>query len=108
MNQPESKIDVSKIKCPLLPRYDRVLVMPLEPTDKVLESGIIKVATVSEKEQLQYGYVLKAGKGKPGEPIDLEEGELIAYMLGAGVPLDIEKQKYIILRDVDVMARAKF
>lgn len=103
MNQPKSKIDVSHIKSPLLPRYDRVLVIPHQPSEKVLDSGIIKPVTVSEGEQLQWGHVLKVGPGKPGEPIALEEGELIAYMKGAGTPLEWERQKFIYLRDVDVI-----
>jgi co-chaperonin GroES (HSP10) len=107
MSLPAKKIDVSEIKCPLIPRYDRVILSPLKHGEKV-SNGVIIPEIASERESLQFGYVIKAGPGKPGEPIELLPGELAAYMNGAGTPIEYEKEKYLIIRDVDVIAKADF
>lgn len=90
----------------LKPLGDRLLVKPLEQEEKTA-SGIILPETAKEKPQ--EGEVLAAGPGarkEDGERIDMEVkvGDRVLYAKYAGTEIKMDGQKYLILRESDILA----
>jgi chaperonin GroES len=90
----------------LKPLGDRLLVKPLEQEEKTA-SGIILPETAKEKPQ--EGEVLAAGPGarkEDGERIemDVKVGDRVLYAKYAGTEIKMDGQKYLILRESDILA----
>lgn len=85
------------------PLADRVLVLPAQAEEKV--GGIIIPDTAKEKPQ--HGTVVAVGQGTKDEAMVLAEGDEILYGKYSGTELEYEGQKYLIMRQSDVLAKIK-
>lgn len=82
------------------PLADRVLVLPAPAEEKV--GGIIIPDTAKEKPQR--GRVIAIGQGTKDEAIVLKENDTVLYGKYAGTELEYEGEKYLIMRQSDVLA----
>ena len=85
------------------PLADRVLVLPAPAEEKV--GGIIIPDTAKEK-PLQ-GTIVIAGNGTKDEEMVLKEGDNVLYGKYAGTEIEFEGEKYLIMRQSDVLAVIK-
>lgn len=83
------------------PLADRVLVLPVAAEEKTA-SGIIIPDTAKEK-PLQ-GTVKAVGEGTKDEKMLLKEGDLVLYGKYAGTELEFDGEKYIMMRQSDILA----
>lgn len=86
------------------PLADRVLISPAEAVEKTV-GGIIIPDTAKEK-PLQ-GKVVAVGEGKKDEPMILKEGDNVLYGKYAGTEIEYEGEKYLVMRQSDVVAILK-
>ena len=89
------------------PLADRVLVKPLEPTEEK-KGGIIIPDTA--KERPQQGMVIAVGQGRVDDqgkrvPPEVKKGDKILFGKYSGTELEIEDEKYLILREGDILAK---
>ena len=82
---------------------DRVLVLPAPAEEKV--GGIIIPDTAKEKPQR--GKVIAVGEGTKDDKMVLKEGDEVLYGKYAGTELENEGEKYLIMRQSDVLAILK-
>lgn len=82
------------------PLADRVLVLPAPAEEKV--GGIIIPDTAKEKPQR--GRVIAIGQGTKDEAMVLKENDTVLYGKYAGTELEYEGEKYLIMRQGDVLA----
>ena len=85
------------------PLADRVLVQPAPAEEKV--GGIIIPDTAKEKPQR--GKVVAAGDGTKDDPMVLKDGDTVLYGKYAGTELEVEGEKYLVMRQSDVLAVIK-
>lgn len=83
------------------PLADRVLINPT-PAEEVTMSGII--IPDSAKEKPLKGTVIAAGNGTKEEEMILKEGDTVLYGKYAGTEIEVEGNKYLIMRQSDVLA----
>lgn len=83
------------------PLADRVLISPAPAEEKTV-GGIIIPDTAKEK-PLQ-GTVVATGEGKEDEKMILKEGDTVLYGKYAGTEIEFEGEKYLIMRQSDVVA----
>ena len=86
------------------PLSDRVLIAPAPAEEKTI-GGIIIPDTAKEK-PLQ-GKVVAVGEGKKDEPIVLKAGDTVLYGKYAGTEIEYEGEKYLVMRQSDVVAILK-
>ena len=84
----------------LKPLADRVLIQPT-PAEETTLSGII--IPDSAKEKPLKGTVIAAGKGTKDEEMILKEGDKVLYGKYAGTEIEIDGEKYLIMRQTDVL-----
>ena len=84
------------------PLADRVLVKPAEAEEKTA-SGII--IPDSAKEKPSKGKVVAVGEGTKDEKMILEEGDEVLYGKYAGTELELDGEKFLIMRQSDVLAK---
>ena len=84
----------------IIPLADRVLVLPTAAEEKV--GGIIIPDTAKEKPLR--GKVIAAGKGTKDEEMILKKGDEVLYGKYAGTELELDGEKYLIMRQSDVLA----
>ena len=82
------------------PLADRVLVLPAQAEEKV--GGIIIPDTAKEKPQC--GKVIAVGNGTKDEEMILKVGDEVLYGKYAGTELENDGEKYLIMRQSDVLA----
>jgi chaperonin GroES len=82
------------------PLGDRVLILPAPAEEKV--GGIIIPDTAKEKPLR--GKVIATGKGTKDEEMILKEGDEVLYGKYAGTELEFEGEKYLMMRQSDVLA----
>ena len=82
------------------PLADRVLVVPAPAEEKV--GGIIIPDTAKEKPQR--GKVVAVGGGTKDETMVLKANDTVLYGKYAGTELEYEGEKYLIMRQSDVLA----
>jgi len=94
---------------------DRVLVKPRSAQERT-SSGLILPPGVQEKENVQYGYIVKAGPGYPIPaindvdepwkdksdsvkyvPLQTKEGDLAIFLQKSGFEIEFNKEKYYIV-----------
>ncbi len=94
---------------------DKVLIKPSQGQDKT-KTGLYLPPTVSEKEDVQSGYVVKVGPGYPLPmantddepwknteekvkymPLQAEEGDLAIYLKRHAIEIQYEGDKYLIV-----------
>lgn len=83
------------------PLADRVLVKPAAAEEKTV-SGII--IPDSAKEKPLKGEVIAVGNGTKDEEMVLKAGDTVLYSKYAGTEIELEGEKYIIMRQNDVLA----
>ena len=83
------------------PLADRVLIAPAAAEEKTI-GGIIIPDTAKEKPLK--GEVIAAGKGTKDEEMVLHVGDTVLYGKYAGTELEVEGNKYLIMRQSDVVA----
>lgn len=83
------------------PLSDRVLVQPAPAEEKTV-SGII--IPDSAKEKPLKGKVLAAGEGTKDEKMEVKVGDNVLYGKYAGTELEWEGEKYLIMRQSDILA----
>lgn len=90
-------ITMSNIK----PLADRVLVRPVAAEEKTIGGIIIPD---SAKEKPLRGEVIAVGNGTKDEAMVLKAGDQVLYGKYAGTELEFEGEKYLIMRQSDVLA----
>lgn len=83
------------------PLADRVLIKPA-PAEEKTAGGIIIPDTAKEK-PLQ-GEVLAAGNGTKDEEMVLKAGDTVLYGKYAATEVELDGEKYLIMRQSDVLA----
>ena len=83
------------------PLADRVLVKPAAAEEKTV-AGIIIPDTAKEKPLK--GEVLAVGNGTKDEEMVLKAGDTVLYGKYAGTEVELEGEKYLIMRQSDVLA----
>ncbi len=83
------------------PLADRVLVNPT-PADDVTVAGII--IPDSAKEKPLKGTVLATGNGTKDEEMVVKEGDTVLYGKYAGTEIELDGNKYLIMRQSDILA----
>lgn len=82
------------------PLADRVLIVPAPAEEKV--GGIIIPDTAKEKPLR--GSVKAVGNGTKDEQMVLKAGDTVLYGKYSGTEIEIEGEKYLIMRQSDVLA----
>ncbi|HOO15981.1 MAG TPA: co-chaperone GroES [Phycisphaerae bacterium] len=94
-------------KLKIRPLDDRVVVEPSEPEEKTA-GGIVLPDTAREKPL--HGKVIAAGPGKllekSGErgKMSVKVGDTVIYGKYSGTEVELEGEKYVILRESDILA----
>lgn len=83
------------------PLADRVLIKAAPAEEKTV-GGIIIPDTAKEK--TLYGEVLAVGNGTKDEEMVLKAGDTVLYGKYAGTEIEHEGEKYLIMRQSDVLA----
>jgi|688.fasta_scaffold1096580_1 chaperonin GroES len=84
---------------------DRVVVRP-EPVEKKTSSGLI--VAKSEFDVLNKGTVVQIGPGRTTKknitiPVDVSVGDRIIFDGGAGIPVQIDGEKFLILKEEEII-----
>ena len=88
----------------ILPLADRVLISPA-PAEEVTKAGII--IPDSSKEKPLKGTVIAVGNGTKDEEMVVKNGDTVLYRKYAGTEVEIDGEKYLIMRQSDVLAIIK-
>lgn len=83
------------------PLADRVLILPAPAEEKTI-GGIIIPDTAKEK-PLQ-GEVVAIGNGTKDEEMVVKVGDNVLYGKYAGTEIELDGEKYLIMRQADVLA----
>lgn len=83
------------------PLADRVLINPT-PAEEMTTAGII--IPDSAKEKPLKGSVIATGDGTKDEKMVVKEGDTVLYGKYAGTEIEIEGEKYLIMRQSDILA----
>ncbi len=83
------------------PLADRVLILPMAAEEKTI-GGIIIPDTAKEK-PLQ-GKVVAVGNGTKDEVMEIAVGDQVLYGKYAGTEFELDGEKYLIMRQSDVLA----
>lgn len=104
---------------------DRVLIKPKNPDDRT-NSGLYLPPTVTEKIEVQSGYVIKTGPGIPIPtqsedepwketeekvkymPLQVQEGDLAIYLQRHAIDVMYEGEKYVILPQSAILMLERF
>lgn len=104
---------------------DRVLIKPKNPEDRT-NSGLYLPPTVTEKIEVQSGYVIKTGPGIPIPtqsedepwketeekvkymPLQVQEGDLAIYLQRHAIDVMYEDEKYVILPQSAILMLERF
>lgn len=88
------------MKVNITPLTDRIVIKP-EDSEQTTASGIIIETT---KDKLHRGTVVAVGAGKPNEPITVKVGDTVLYAKHISIPLELEGNDYVIIREADILA----
>ena len=83
------------------PLADRVLIEPQEAQTKTA-GGIYIPDTAKEKPQ--QGKVIAVGPGKKDEPMEVKAGDVVLYGKYAGTEIELDGEKFLMMRQSDVLA----
>ena len=99
---------------------DRVLIRPKNPVDQA-PTGLYLPPTVTEKEQVQSGYVIKVGPGYPIPtptddepwketeekvkymPLQAQEGDVAIYLQRNAIDVVFNNEKYVIVPQASIL-----
>jgi chaperonin GroES len=79
---------------------DRILVVP-DPPETETESGLI--IPVNAQERPSRGKIAQVGEGLADEKMELRVGDTAVYGKHVGVPVVIDAQLFLIMRQADVL-----
>ena len=84
---------------------DRVIVRPA-PVENTTSSGLI--VTKSEFDVLSKGTVVQVGPGRTTKnnvisPVEVAVGDRIMFDGGAGIPVQIDGEKFLILKEEEII-----
>ena len=82
------------------PLADRVLILPAPAEEKI---GSIIIPDTAKEKPLR-GKVVAVGNGTKDEEMILKEGDTVLYGKYAGTEMELEGEKYLIMRQSDVLA----
>ena len=85
----------------ITPLADRVLILPF-PAEVVTATGIIIPESAQEKPLK--GKVVAAGSGTKDEEMILKTDDTVIFGKYAGTEIEFEGEKYLIMRQSDVLA----
>ena len=85
------------------PLADRVLVLPAPAEEKV--GGIIIPDTAKEKPL--NGKIVAVGEGTKDEKMILKDGDNVLYGKYSGTEIELDGEKYLMMRQSDVLAIIK-
>lgn len=83
------------------PLADRVLIKPAAAEEKTVGGIIIPD---SAKEKPLKGEVKAVGQGTKDEEMVVKEGDIVLYSKYAGTEIELEGEKYLIMRQSDILA----
>ena len=83
------------------PLADRVLVQPAPAEEKTVAGIIIPD---SAKEKPLKGEVVAVGNGTKDEEMVLKKGDQVLYGKYAGTEIELDGEKYLIMRQSDILA----
>ena len=83
------------------PLADRVLIKPAAAEEKTLGGIIIPD---SAKEKPLKGEIVAAGNGTKDEEMVVKVGDNVLYGKYAGTEIELDGEKYLIMRQADVLA----
>lgn len=83
------------------PLADRVLIAPVAAEEKTIGGIIIPD---SAKEKPLKGTVKAVGQGTKDEEMVLKENDVVLYGKYAGTEIELEGEKFLIMRQSDVLA----
>ena len=83
------------------PLADRVLIKPAAAEEKTL-GGIINPASAREKPIK--GEIVAVGNGTKDEEMVVKVGDNVLYGKYAGTEIELDGEKYLIMRQADVLA----
>jgi chaperonin GroES len=83
------------------PLADRVLVQPAPAEEKTVAGIIIPD---SAKEKPLKGEVVAVGNGTKDEEMVLKKGDQVLYGKYAGTEIELESEKFLIMRQSDILA----
>ena len=83
------------------PLADRVLISPAAAEEKTVGGIIIPD---SAKEKPLRGEIIAIGNGTKDEAMVLKTGDTVLYGKYAGTELELDNEKYLIMRQSDVLA----
>ena len=83
------------------PLADRVLVLPAPAEEKTIGGIIIPD---SAKEKPLKGTVVAVGNGTKDEEMVVKPNDIVLYGKYAGTELELEGEKYLIMRQSDILA----
>ena len=83
------------------PLADRVIILPAPAEEKTI-GGIIIPDTAKEKPLR--GEVIATGNGTKDEEMVLKKGDTVLYGKYAGTEIELDGEKYLIMRQSDVLA----
>ncbi len=86
----------------LKPLSDRVLVKPA-PAEQKTAGGII--IPDSAKEKPLKGEVVAVGPGTKDETMQVAVGDFVLYGKYSGTEIELDGQKYLIMRQSDILAK---
>lgn len=104
---------------------DKVLIKPKNPADKT-NSGLYLPPTVTEKEDVQSGFIMKVGPGYPLPtmtedepwkqteekvkymPLQAQEGDLAIYLQRHAIEVVYENEKYVIVPQSSILMLERF
>ena len=86
------------------PLADRILIKPAAAEEKTVGGIIIPD---NAKEKPLRGEVIAAGEGTKDEAMVLKVGDQVLYGKYAGTELEFDGEKYLIMRQSDVLAIVK-
>ena len=87
------------------PLADRVLVQPQEAEEKT--AGGIIIPDTAKKERPIEGKVLAVGQGTKDEEMVLKVGDKVLYGKYSGTEVELDGEKFLIMRQSDVLAVVK-
>ena len=91
----------------IVPMGDKLVVRPLE-REEVTKSGLVLPDTAKEKPQ--EGKVVAVGPGRMTDEgkriaMELKKGDHVIYAKYAGTEVKLEDEEYLILREIDILAK---
>lgn len=87
------------------PLFDRVVLKPLE-SESETKGGIILPTAAQEKSQLAEVIAVGSGKNSEGKEVGMsvKVGDKVLYGKYSGTEVSVDEQKYVVVRQPDILA----